>query len=358
MKKIPSLDGLRAISILLVILYHASNTAGAPLFINKYSHVLFSGSLGVNIFFVISGFLITTLLLREKTTHNNSIDITKFYQRRFLRILPVCYLYILTIFLLNKTLNLHVPKINFLCAITYTMNFINSGIGIWPLGHLWTLAIEEQFYVFWPWVTQLSIKKMTSIAWIIMAYAPISRIIYFSESMGHLHPKLKILTLSPFFKCADFLMIGCLLAISQFSHPDLWKSPILKNRSIFLLAVFLMWFLSFQYDKDQAPVLLLAFGKTIVACCIAFVIASSITVKDNMTFRLLNHPLMIYIGVLSYSIYIWQEIFLFAKDKLIAPAGWFQTFPINIILVFLVSALSYHFWEKTFLKFKENFKVN
>ncbi len=357
MQKIPSLDGLRAVSILLVVLYHASDTVGAPEFFHRYSHVLFSGSLGVYIFFVISGFLITSLLLREKTTHDGKIDIKKFYQRRFLRILPVCYLYIFVIFLLNKVLNLNVQNAFFLYAITYTINFVNSGTGIWALGHLWTLAIEEQFYLFWPWVTKLSLKKMTTLAWVIIIYAPLARIVYFSKTIALLHPKLKILLMTPFFKCADFLMIGCLLAISQYVHPDLWKTSILKNRYIFLLAIFLMWFLSFQYDKDDAPVLLLAFGKTIVSFCIAYVIASTITVKNNTTFKFLNHPLMVYIGVLSYSIYIWQEIFLFSKEKLIGPAWWFQIFPINIGSIFIVSILSYHLWERTFLKMKERLKV-
>ena len=234
------------------------------------------------------------------------------------------------------------------------MNFSTTA---WPLGHLWTLAIEEQFYLFWPWVTKLSLQKMTNLAWAIIVYAPLARLIYFSKNMAYAHPKLKILMLTPFFKCADFLMIGGLLAISQYSRPDLWKSPILKNRFTFFRLFFIMWFLSFLYDRDQAPVVLLAFGKTIVAWCIAYVIACSITAQNNKTFKFLNHPFVTYIGILSYSIYIWQQVFLFEKDKLFGPALWFQIFPANIILVFGVSIMSYHLWERNFLKIKEKFKA-
>ena len=105
------------------------------------------GRLGVQIFFVISGFLITSLLLREKES-TGSISLKLFYARRTLRIFPAFYLFFITIAVLSYLRLIELPRYDLLHAATYTMNY--SGNGTWWMGHLWSLSVEEQFYFVWP----------------------------------------------------------------------------------------------------------------------------------------------------------------------------------------------------------------
>ena len=143
-----SIDGLRGVALILVMLFHA----GAP-----FSQ---AGWLGVDLFFALSGFLITTLLIREYDKCGE-ISFKKFWLRRFLRLMPVYVFYILliTIAVLSSPAHeLHTvggfsPAQYLVGLWTYTFNFIPLA-GIWAhqafTGHLWSLSVEEQFYLFWP----------------------------------------------------------------------------------------------------------------------------------------------------------------------------------------------------------------
>jgi len=344
-QRIPSLDGLRAVSILLVVMGHTTNhcslLSASTDFIHDYAYV------GVVIFFVISGFLITTLLLKEKVS-NSCIDVRKFYMRRVLRIIPVSFLYITVVFLLNIFLSLGIETSAFWCALTYTVNFFDV-----PklLGHLWSLSVEEQFYLFWPLIMRLPFRKIVFIALAIVLYAPMSRVI------NYIFPVLKFATLHPFFKNADSLMIGCLLAMSREAWPNFWRPSFLKARFVRLGAVALILFIPFldSIKGHHVGYLTTPFGATIISLSAAYLIASAITVKDNNTYKVLNHPVMVYIGILSYSIYIWQQLFIFMPST--HWPYWAGVFPINVVLLFLVSMASYYLWEKKFLGLKEIFKV-
>lgn len=345
--KIPSLDGLRAISILLVVTSHVLRSD--PVWKLKYEVIRDYGTTGVTIFFVISGFLITTLLLNEKFAGNGQINIQKFYIRRALRIIPVSFLYIAVIFLLNKFLALGIGTGAFLCALSYTANFFMlPGI----LGHLWSLSVEEQFYLCWPWLMRLNLRHIIAAAAIIIIYAPLVRVI------NYFFPSLEIITLKPFFKHADALMIGCLLSISQYAWPHLWHSSLVRSRQIKAAAIFLICLMPLIDNIKGIHVgcLTTPFATTITSLSIACVIANAITVRDSLTFRSLNHPVMIYIGTLSYSIYIWQQFFLVPGITYLP--GWAQTFPVNILLIALTSMASYHLWERSFLNLKEKFHAN
>lgn len=145
---IPSLDGFRAISILLVIFGHLiiNQLLPAPLY-SILKEVSF-GELGVRIFFVISGFLITYLLLKERSK-NGGVNLKAFYIRRLLRIFPVFYFYLGIVAILNFSLGFQVPSLYFLSAALYIQNFSPWGSS-WLIGHSWSLAVEEQFYLLWP----------------------------------------------------------------------------------------------------------------------------------------------------------------------------------------------------------------
>ena len=141
---LPSLDGLRAISISLVLLGHLSRTRGfvsVDLGIGDYSH------LGVVVFFVISGFLITRLMLLERA-RTGDVSLKRFYARRALRLFPAMYTYIACVCLLWVFGVLHLHARDIWHALTYTVNFLPDRAK--PIGHLWSLSNEEQFYLLWP----------------------------------------------------------------------------------------------------------------------------------------------------------------------------------------------------------------
>src|ERR1035438_6065406 len=153
--RIPYLDGLRAYSILLVIFGHCFGP-GSFLYDNPITKVcLVNPALGVHIFFVLSGFLITSLLLNEREG-TGRISIRGFYERRIARIFPAFYLYIGTILLLVAFHLMSVPRYAFYAAATFTVNFSQFWRRGRPpdlnfvFGHFWTLSIEEQFYLVWP----------------------------------------------------------------------------------------------------------------------------------------------------------------------------------------------------------------
>ena len=142
--RLPSLDGLRAVSIVLVLGAHLTGTRYYPVPDSWVFHEY--AQLGVRIFFVISGFLITSLLLKEREK-TGRVDLRGFYRRRFYRIMPVAYLYMLTVAI---TAWGTLPVRDIAGAFTYTINFNTHAT--WLLGHFWSLANEEQFYLLWPCV--------------------------------------------------------------------------------------------------------------------------------------------------------------------------------------------------------------
>jgi peptidoglycan/LPS O-acetylase OafA/YrhL len=151
--RVPSLDGLRAISISLVLFQHVFRTPGFP-FRGRIPELAL-GEFGVRVFFVISGFLITGLLLHEHKK-SGTIALKKFYFRRSLRIFPVYYTYILVIVLLGLAGAITLRTHELLPALTYTMNYHiaayhAAGTPVY-LRHCWSLAVEEQFYLLWPFM--------------------------------------------------------------------------------------------------------------------------------------------------------------------------------------------------------------
>src|SRR5215469_13565941 len=194
MKRIPSLDGLRAISISLVVVGHwaelryHSDIAGA------------FANLGVRIFFIISGYLITTLLLKEHAK-TSTIRLGGFYVRRAYRILPAAMAFMLPVFVIFwRDLRWY----HMAAAALYVTNFDYTHP--WFLGHLWSLSVEEQFYFLWPGVLKRWYRHRVAILVGVVAFAPVYRVVcHFLQ----LHGKAD----ETFPAVADILAIGCLLAI-------------------------------------------------------------------------------------------------------------------------------------------------
>jgi peptidoglycan/LPS O-acetylase OafA/YrhL len=146
-RRLPSLDGWRAVAILLVLLSHWWATGGADNIPRWIRPITGQGDLGVRIFLVLSGLLITHLLLEENDSYG-SIDLRSFYIRRVLRIFPVYFAFLLLLATLSAFGLYYDDVATWIGALTFTRNVIGKGNS--ATGHLWSLAVEEQFYFVWP----------------------------------------------------------------------------------------------------------------------------------------------------------------------------------------------------------------
>lgn len=355
MNRIRSLDGIRAISILLVLLGHARETIPVDMSENKLFYLFSNSGLGVKIFFVISGYLITKLLMieREKT---GAISIKDFYLRRIFRIFPVFYLYILVLLVLKW---FFIPGIFndytlIVFAGLYLWNykdlFIHSSDvnGSWFMGHLWSLSMEEQFYLLWP-ITFLKLHRSTLIKLVIaiILMMPVIRVAtYFlmPGSRGQINMMLHT--------GGDSILVGCLGAMMESSRifKEKWKKQ-LSNNLLIIPAAFFLFVLSPIVSKFYLKgAYSLTIGQSVSNLCIMIMIFWSIYIPSKVA-DLLNSKILVRIGVLSYSLYIWQQLFLTDKTD-----SWLNKFPQNLVIVFIVAFISYYIVEKPILNLKKRFQ--
>lgn len=320
--RIPSLDGLRAISILCVLLAHLSGTR------NFQSSPIFElyGNFGVRVFFVISGYLITLLLLREQEK-TGTISLRDFYLRRVYRIFPAAYAFMIIVIPANWRA---LPWSNIATAVTYTSNYYHQGN--WILGHLWSLSVEEQFYLLWPLTLLLFFRCRLAIVLGVIASGPPLRILFWLlwGRAGLEHP-------FPVF--ADALAMGCLLAILE-SRLKAWQQLLARPCFLVVPAVTaLMPLLQLSHDR-----LYQVFGLTLMHAGIALSIQHAVTRE----YALLNWRPVAWIGTLSYSLYLWQQPFLNRQSA----APW-TAFPQNLLLVFLCAIASCYVVERPVLALRE-----
>lgn len=338
-KYIPSLNGLRALSILVVILVHLNIRN----FHERYWFpLIFDAELGVNIFFVLSGFLITTLLLQEEAA-KSTVSLKDFYLRRFFRIFPVYYTLLAVYFILQLCGILHFSTNSWITSLTYTKYF--NWHNDWETGHLWSLSVEEHFYLIWPFIFKYFRRYRVPFAWVIIVAAPVFRMIYIKYPL-HYIDNLTI------FQKGDALMWGCLFAIYKETLTERLKK--IKFIFFYILLVFLL----LEYT---AKLPLTAFLKTALIAplgrttgtlgdmLVGILILSSISRPQTGWFRLLNTKALNFTGKLSYSLYIWQQLF-FSQD--LHAAG---RFPLNILLIVSVALTSYYIVEQPCLRLKEKF---
>jgi peptidoglycan/LPS O-acetylase OafA/YrhL len=333
---IPSLDGLRAISIALVLVGHSAETTGAPALLAHFNHL---GNFGVRCFFIISGFLITTLLLKEEV-RTGSISMKGFYIRRALRIFPASLVFIGVIAFCFAHGWLQLDHGDLLHALTYTMNYHLRRA--WWLDHLWSLSVEEQFYLLWPGLIWLAgSRRGLKVAWVVVFLVPAIRAVMWF----HFHASDSAMT-KHFEANADALATGCLLSMNY--------NRIIDNRvfqrfqsSGFFWLVALGLILGGQAMFVLSPASFYIIGQTMANIGTVLCIYWPIRHFDSSFGRLLNWAPVVYIGTVSYSLYLWQNVFLNPSWD-----GWPATFPLNILLAFGVAIVSYYVVEKPFLKLK------
>lgn len=348
--QIPGLDGLRAVAVILVLMTHACQTAGFPRW-TMFRSMLLRGEIGVDIFFVISGFLITTLLLRE-LERAGEVNLKRFYLRRGLRIMPA-YLCLLAVVAIGQSTGyFQLRTRDWIAASTYTMNFLHHPT--WALGHCWSLSIEEHFYLLWPFVLFAGGAVWgwrVGLCWVAGCWL-IRCAIAFGAS-HYLFPassEWSSVTLTTqmaenwTFTRLDTITLGSLLALACRSVQgrawlDWATRPWFVALYLFVMAGAILSARSAKFN--------LCVAYTLNGVCITLLVWWLVQSKGTIS-RILSHPLLRTVGYGSYSLYLWQQLFLYPRH-----AGWIHQFPQNLGLVFIAAFLSFWLIERPMNQLKD-----
>jgi peptidoglycan/LPS O-acetylase OafA/YrhL len=340
--RVPCLDGLRGVAILAVLLCHMVQTHGfaAPWGLGRLGHY---GSLGVDLFFTVSGFIITLLLMRE-LARTRTLDLRQFYLRRMLRLMPASVVFSLAIFGLTRLHLAHLESRDWIGVLTYTVNFLHQPA--WEIGHLWSLAIEEHFYLLWPPILLLLGARRAR--WVTLAYlaaAPVLRVLIW----GHwrCEPSVTQMVDSWTFTRADCIAAGALLALCAADRSFCRRFRFSARQALALGVLSVALLLASRTIGQEVALYQFALGYTITAACMATLVWLCVNHAGGFVGRLLHARWMVAVGTASYSIYLWQQIFLNPRN-----AGWACQWPLNLVLALGAGFLSCLFIEAPFLRLK------
>lgn len=342
---IPSLDGLRALSIALVVLSHTKSLLPPPI-VNSglFRYVIGGGLHGVQVFFVISGYLITALLLRE-LDRTGDISLRRFYARRTLRIFPVFYVYLAVVAVLWASGVERQDPSTFLSAATYTIIY-HPGPQGWLLQHAWSLSIEEQFYLLWPALLLFLHRRRIAarVAVGLLALMPAIRflIAILSGPAAAGHNRLIVSS-----SAIDTLMLGCLLAILANNTAwrrwcTRWITP-WSVTALLLLGMLLVPYASTKLTHGPLQPPCLALGFSLTAMSIGAALEFLVRNPGSPAGRFLNTRPLRHLGVISYSIYLWQQLFTAAPMR-------FGLFTYALILI--AAELSFWLIERPILRLR------
>lgn len=364
---IPGLDGIRALAILLVFFLHAD--------------YVYIGWVGVQLFFVLSGFLITNILLGMKEKFSAGDYFKKFYGRRFLRIFPLYYFYLMLMFLVTTVLLSYGYRINYMklfqgqipYGLAYIYNFFNASSAYTGesrlIGHLWSLSVEEQFYIFWPLILFLAPKKnLKRLLLAAVMIGPLFRLgitalFHFGlDSMFYSNMGVVIYVLP--FSQIDAFVLGAM--ITQFEFPK-------ARLQFFLLLAFLpivglatQYYSTGSLDMYSALGFLFPLSKDLKQVWgyfylnYLFALLIYLVVKEKMFLRLFETKVMRYLGKISYGLYVYHYAVIWfvmrIRDLGIQePLAKPLTFIISAILVYGIASLSYKYIEKPILDLKDKY---
>ena len=362
---IPGLDGLRGLAILMVLLFHYGTVLNRN---NPLQHLLAGvadvGWTGVDLFFVLSGFLITSILLDSRDAEN---FYSSFYLRRVVRIFPVYYCSLLFLFFMFPRIEpgyaaIAPPPGERVWYFSYLQNWTNvlvTGSRERLVGHYWSLGIEEQFYMIWPWIVyRCTANRLLKVS---IGGVAVSLLLRLGLLVWHVSPETIYRNT---FARMDSLLIGaacaCLLRNETFVKyagrwvPSLWAVvPITLVVSRELLRPF--------SDHNRA---VQGFGFTAIALSYGALLVGIVVTKDGQSAvqRFFNSGFMRIFGKYSYGAYIWHQLVragtINSEVKLIGhqvPA--LLNLPLMIAVTLAVSMVSYALIERPFLSLKRHFKL-
>ena len=336
----PEIDGLRAFAVIAVIVNHFNNDA------------LPSGFLGVDIFFVISGFVITSSLSRRQSSNFWSF-IINFYKRRIKRLLPVLLTYVLITSLLTILFVTFPGKIlltgfSSVFGLSNNYLFLESGdyfgqnLNLNTFTHTWSLGVEEQFYFIFPlilWFTGFAknnnhSNKLTLILLIVLSTISLISFTYFHE-INH--------------SASYFLMPCRFWELSLGSIFFILNKHYISNYSLLkriptypiILCILFLFFLPLEYSL---------FSTILVVFLTNFLI---ISFKENsFLFNIFTNKKILYLGLISYSLYIWHWGVITISKWTIGIYWW--TIPFQVTLILILSSISYKYLEKYFINLELN----
>lgn len=340
--RLPTLDGWRAIAILAVLSTHVRWPLPFLLKLGQY------GPMGVHLFFALSGFLITTRLLDE-CQRSGRIDWPNFYIRRAFRILPPAFCYLSVIAVLGLGLHSIPTSASQLAASAFFYrNYLTStSPEPWYTAHFWSLAVEEHFYLLWPLILALAGFRKAIVAAPCLGLAVgIWRAL---DEHYHWVAALDPLLLGSVQRTdyrLDILLFGCAAAL-------LWSQNQVRTvvrqfaGSASVVAVLLATVACLYW---QPPAYL-----SLLAILMALLPIATLARPESWIGCLLESRVLTLLGRISYSLYLWQQLFLpvFGVQPTL---GWLQAWPWNLIPAFGVAALSYYFVEKPSIAYGKTFQ--
>jgi peptidoglycan/LPS O-acetylase OafA/YrhL len=362
---VTALDGLRGLAIISVFFYHYARGASAhtsSAIVRAGSAVFGFGWSGVDLFFVLSGFLITGILY---DTLSDPGYYKKFYVRRILRIFPIYYLVVLIFLVLTPFLGLHwnIRALSFLIYLGYPAALIwPSLVTVSPyvaITHLWSLSLEEQFYMIWPWLIA-RLRKPGRILWVCLVVACAAlllRVGVFATQSVNRNWAYESLPCR-----MDTIAVGAAIAM-------LVRGP-LRDRLegwahfvFFPAAIAVLTICIFRHTTERYDVVMATLGFSIIAVMYGALLVLALR-QESWLAHFLSWPVLRMFGRYSYGLYLYhfpltvilgpmKQSFINLMHSYVLGATIHLTF--NLVVNLLVAAASYHFFESPIMRLKDRF---
>jgi peptidoglycan/LPS O-acetylase OafA/YrhL len=345
MTRIAGFDGIRGLAVLMVLLSHthllrAFNAAGV---VPESVFPMLTGWTGVAAFFILSGYLITYLLIREQQ-REGGVSIGNFWARRALRIFPVYFLCLVPLAAGSLLWNTGISNESFLHAFTYLYNFIPREHYSTTLGHTWSLAVEEHFYLIWPFVfVAVFTRSPRALMLVLVAAIAASHV---SETILTAD---KELTETYFvgrwsFHAGWWIAYGCLLALLTTVGHTRWRR-LLGSRTALCLGIAL-------YASSLVPELPDAYLRVYgLGLGIAWIVLN----QQSWPVRLLEFRPLAYLGTISYGVYMYHGVFIATGPYRAPGIDWPPPTAAGLLMLMVVAPLSYHYFEKPLLTLKDRY---